>query len=215
MKAKKSKNTAITAATSAIILIPSAFGAVVWNRLPERIATSFSASGKVSGYNSKIFAVLGLPAILLAVHLACIFFTLLDPKAKNIHGKLFRLIYFICPCVSLLTGTVIYSYTLGFDLPITTLIMLFLGALFIVIGNYLPKCRQNYSVGIKLPWTLADEEVWNKTHRLAGYMWTAGGAVIMASSFFDSIAVFIGVTAVLAIVPTVYSAVIYRKKNRC
>ena len=76
----------------------------------------------------------------------------------------------------------------------------------------MPKCKQNYTMGIKLPWTLADEEVWNKTHRLAGFLWTMGGIIIVATAFLNSIVLFFSVTALLVIIPTVYAFVIYKNK---
>lgn len=93
--------------------------------------------------------------------------------------------------------------------------MILVGVVFIIIGNYLPKCRQSYTVGIKLPWTLDSEENWNRTHRMAGGLWMAGGAVLMLLSLLGQISVFIflPVVLVMTLVPTVYSYLLYRKLN--
>lgn len=90
--------------------------------------------------------------------------------------------------------------------------------MFIICGNYLPKNRQNYTIGIKLPWTLHDADNWNKTHRLAGYLYIFGGILLIAGAFiFDtssaisglSLAVF--VVILLVIVPVIYSFLLYNK----
>ena len=90
-----------------------------------------------------------------------------------------------------------------------------IGLMFLVIGNMMPKFRPNYFVGIKTPWTLANEEVWTKTHRMAGRLWFAGGLVIAAVSFIGTgtmrAIVFGVVTAVLVIIPLLYSYLAFRK----
>ena len=89
-----------------------------------------------------------------------------------------------------------------------------MGALFVVIGNYLPKCKQSYTVGIKIPWTLNDEENWNKTHRLAGFLWVIGGVVIMATAFLGTFWLFFVVLIPMVIVPFVYSYSLYKKSSK-
>ena len=85
--------------------------------------------------------------------------------------------------------------------------------IFVILGNYLPKCRQNFTMGYRLPWTLNDEDNWNKTNRLAGYVMVLGGILIIIMSFFDLAfwAVILFVGAIL-IIPSVYSFLLYRKK---
>ena len=71
-----------------ITVIPLIIGLILWNKLPDRIATSFGMNGNATGYSSKLFAVLGLPLILLALNFVCIFATSADPKVKNINKAL-------------------------------------------------------------------------------------------------------------------------------
>ena len=100
--------------SSIITLLPMIFGFLVWNRLPENIATSFGWNGEVTGYNSKIFAVVGLPAILAFVNLICIIATSADPRRKNIGSKIFSVVISIVPVCSLLCGACIYGNALGY-----------------------------------------------------------------------------------------------------
>lgn len=109
----------------------------------------------------------------------------------------------------------VYATALGHKISVEIIMPLFMGALFVVIGNYMPKCKQSYTLGIKLPWTLDDEENWNKTHRLAGFLWVIGGVVIMASAFLGKFWLFFVVLVPMVIIPTVYSYILYRnKKNK-
>jgi len=87
-----------------------------------------------------------------------------------------------------------------------------MGLLFILIGNYLPKTKQSYTMGIKLPWTLASEENWNRTHRLAGFLWVLGGVYFIVMSFIGwSLIAFLIPLAVMVLIPAVYSYLLYRK----
>jgi uncharacterized membrane protein len=100
---------------------------------------------------------------------------------------------------------------LGAEFKVDKILPLFMGALFIVLGVYLPKCKQNYTVGIKLPWTLNDEENWNKTHRLAGWVWMLGGIGTIISGAFDLFLLSIPFIAAMVVIPTIYSFVLYKK----
>lgn len=82
-----------------------------------------------------------------------------------------------------------------------------------IIGNYLPKCRQNYTIGIKLPWTLHDSENWNKTHRFAAKVWLIGGLVLTVNALISSMVISIAVILLLVLAPTVYSFA-YSKTHR-
>ena len=209
---KRNKVTLII--TSIIILIPIIAGLIMWDQLPDSIAIHWNAEGVADGFSSKAFAVFGFPAFLLAIHWVCTVITSVDPKSKNIDAKPMTLVLWICPVMSLLVGTFVYATALGYELSIEIIMPLIMGALFVFIGNYMPKCSQNYTIGIKIPWTLNDEENWNKTHRFAGILWVIGGVVIMATSLFGSVYIFLGITLAMAFAPMVYSYVYYRKHRK-
>ena len=199
--------------SSIITLLPMFFGFLVWNRLPENIATSFGWNGEVTGYNSKMFAVVGLPAILTFVNLICIIATSADPRRKNIGSKIFSVVISIVPVCSLLCGACIYGNALGYKVNVENIMPVFMGVLFLVLGFILPKCKQNYTIGIKLPWTLHDEENWDKTHKLAGKIWIAGGIIMTIAGLFNLTFLFMAIIFALVIIPTVYSFLIYKNKK--
>ena len=91
--------------------------------------------------------------------------------------------FWIAPVISLFGSGSTYASALGQPLRIDRLALLLLGIVFAIVGNYLPKCRQNYTIGIKIVWTLSDEENWNATHRLAGKLWMIGGLLLMLCAF--------------------------------
>ena len=206
----KNKKTLII--TSLICLLPMLVGALVYSRLPEQVATHFDLQGNPDGWSSRPFAVFGLPGILLAVNLLIPFALQADPKHKNMSGALVNIVIWTVPVISLLCSGLTLGRALGYDLRIEMVLPVFMGLLFILIGNYLPKTKQSYTMGIKLPWTLASEENWNRTHRLAGFLWVLGGVYFIVMSFIGwSLAAFLIPIAVMVLIPTVYSYLLYRK----
>lgn len=197
--------------SSVVIIVPLFIGLALWNRLPDTLAIHFNAAGEPDGWSSKAFAVLGMPCILLAAHWLCMFVTLADPKRQNISGKIFSLVIWIMPAVSLLCGALTMGTALGKGLDVNMIAAVFVGFLFIIIGNYLPKCRQNYTVGIKVPWALHDEENWNRTHRFAGRLWVIGGFIFLILGLFGKLLAGLIVILPMAVAPVIYSYVYYLK----
>ena len=196
---KANKKTLIIA--SIVTLLPVLIGIVLWNRLPDRMAIHFGINNEADGYSSKAVAVFWLPLFLLAVEWFGAFVMANDPKKQNISPKMFSFSLWIAPAVSLVMAAALYSYNLGYQV--------------IIIGNYLPKARQNYTMGIKIPWTLANEENWNLTHRLAGYLWVIAGIlmVIAALTGVGGASWLILIIALTILIPCIYSYWLHAKKN--
>ena len=205
------KNWKILLITSLAILLPILVGGILWNQLPEQLPIHWNAEGDIDGYSPKAFAVIGLPLILLAVHVFTVFITLSDPKKQNHSEKILHLIFWIVPLLSILLSALTFSAAMGKNIRIEIFVSVSLGLLFVAIGNYLPKCQQNYTVGLKLPWTLHSEENWNRTHRLAGRLWVAGGFIMIILGFFDMIWLTMAVPAIMALIPSLYSYILHRK----
>lgn len=208
------KNWKTLVLTSIITLIPIVVGLLLWNQLPEQMPTHWGINGEVDAWSSKAFAVFFFPILLLALHWLCVAASCADPKSKDYHPKMIALVLWICPVIGLVISTLMYSAALGYALAVETILPLLMGLLFIIIGNLLPKCRQSYTMGIKLPWTLNNEENWNKTHRFGGKVWVVGGVIIMATAFAGSFWILLGVLIVMVALPTVYSYCLHRKQVR-
>lgn len=211
---QKNKKTLIL--TSIITLLPMVVGLLLWNKLPETMATHFGADNDPNGFNSKAFVVFAIPSMLLALQLFCAFITSKDPRQKNISDKIYRLVLWIVPCMSLFAMSITYLYNMNVAFDISRYAGLFVGILFVIVGNFLPKARQNYTIGIKLPWTLANEENWNKTHRLAGTVWVIAGILLIITTFLNiskSDYVLFGIIMLAGIIPSIYSFFLHTKKG--
>lgn len=209
---KKNKGTLIL--TTLVLLLPTLVGLLLWNKLPDLIPSHWNFNGEIDGWSSKGFAVFGIPAIILALHWVCVLASLADPQHKNYTPKMFTLVLWICPVISLVLAALVYCAALGYTLSVEVIMPLLVGLMFIVIGNLLPKCRQTYTMGIKLPWTFASEENWNKTHRFGGKVWVIGGAVTMATAFWGNSWILMVIIALMGILPTLYSYLYYVKHEK-
>lgn len=201
--------------TSIIILLPILIGLILWGKLPDKLPTHWNAEGVVDGWSSKGFAVFGLPLFLFAVHWICLLATGADPKKQNYSEKLLNIVFWICPIISALGGVLIYGTALGMEFKVDKIMLILMGIMFIIVGNYLPKCKQNYTMGIKIPWTLNDEENWNCTHRMSGKLWVVSGIILILCLFLPTKVMSVVLIIVLfaaVIVPMVYSYLFYKKK---
>lgn len=197
-----------------ICLLPILAGLYLYDRLPETIATHFGANGEANGWSSRAFAVFGLPAFMAGINLLVWFALHTDPKKKNMNPALRTLALWIAPALSVFMYAMTMGNALGYATRIEIVTPLLVGLLFIVVGNYLPKTKQSYTMGIKLPWTLASEENWNRTHRIAGFLWVLGGAVTILLTLlriWSPWLLFSLITLLLVLVPTVYSFLLYKK----
>ncbi|MDF2927053.1 MAG: hypothetical protein K0R57_5967 [Paenibacillaceae bacterium] len=199
---------------TAVGLIPFLLSLVVYNRLPERMATHFGIGNQVDGFMNRPAAVAMLALLGAGVPLLTKAGRRMDPKKENYEkfegafGK-FRWIITLFMCF---TGLFLVGYNLGYNVS-PKLTTLGIGLLIIVVGNSMGQIRFNYSFGIKTPWTLANETVWRRTHRMAGPIWMAGGAVILLGSFVPGTwgaALAIAAVAAIVLIPTGYSYWLHR-----
>lgn len=201
--------------TTIITLLPILVGLFYWNQLPDKMATHFDMEGTPNGWSSKWFAIIGIPIFLALVNVLCTILTETDPRRHKYPEKMMKLVYWICPVISWVCAGTVVSYGLGMEFFNTPrFASFFVGLLFVVIGNYLPKVKQNYYMGIKLPWTYSDEENWNRTHRMAGKLWVVGGIIILLNVFLGISGLEILILILMVVIPTVYSFLYSRKKDK-
>ena len=131
--------------TSVVILVPIIIGLILWNKLPDKIPTHWNAAGEVDGWSSKAFAIFGLPGFLFVVHWVCLLASSADPKKQNIEGKVLHIVFWVCPVISVLGAVLMYGTALGMQFAVEKIIPSLVGITFIIIGNYLPKCKQSYT----------------------------------------------------------------------
>lgn len=205
----KNKNRMIELITSITILLPILIGIFLWNRLPEQMPIHYDINGNPDNYAGKAFAVFVMPVVLLMLQWICIFAA--SKQKDSLNAKMKQLVLWIIPIISIFVSFIMYRSALGNNTKVLSMVFLFMGLLFIIVGNYLPKCRQNYTIGIKIPWTLNSEENWNRTHRLGGIVWIVGGMLLLLNAFWVNAVLSVIVIVLLVAVPLVYSGILYHK----
>ena len=203
--------------SSILCLLPAIFCIFIYNKLTDKIPTHFDIDGNIDSYGSKLFVCIILPLILFILNIVINLVINNDPNKKNHNKSLKKLIYFLIPIMSLIFIPTSILISLGININISIIAPIFISFLFILIGNYLPKCRQNYTMGIRLPWTLNDEKNWKKTHRLAGLLYVISGILnIIITIVFNTLSYYTLITSLIltSIIITLYSFMIYKKQKK-
>jgi uncharacterized membrane protein len=214
---KKYKNLLLW--TSVVTLLPMLSGLMLWNQLPDRMISHWGPGGVPDGTASKGFVVFGLPLLLLAVQWLGTWLTTLDPGNRQQNRKVLNLALWIAPVISILCGGFIQVSGLGLHIPadfVNRLLCLLLGVMSVIIGNYLPKCSRNRTIGIRIKWALDSDANWNATHRLAGRIWVVGGIVMMLFVFLPTVItqwVLPVFALAMVLVPVLYSWQYDRKRR--
>ena len=207
------KNSKLFIITSLIILLPILAGVLLWNQLPDQMPSHWNAAGEIDGWCSKPFGVFGFPLFMLAIHWVCIIGTYADPKKNHHSEKVLQLIFWMIPIISVVMHAVVYAVSLGKEVNVNLVVPALVGLILTIVGNYLPKCQQNYTIGIKIPWTLNSEENWNSTHRFAGRIWVVCGLIITFSGFFGGVWLLLPAMLLMILAPLVYSYLFYRRES--
>ena len=197
-------------------MMPLFVGLVLWNKLPDRLPTHFNYLGEPDQYSSRGFTVFGLGSILFVLNILALYITGRDPKNVNVSESVMNMVLLLVPFLALYLSLLVYGSVLGVKLSVEKWSMLLMGGMFVLIGNYLPKCRQNHTIGIRLPWTLNDAEVWDRTHRLAGYLYVLTGIAIIVSALLvkkNGFIVFMVMMMVTTLFSIIYPCVIYRRRH--
>jgi len=201
-----------------IVALPVIYLGYVWNTLPEQVPLHWNLNGEIDRFGSKNELLIISILLPLFIYLTFLLIPIIDPK-KNIHkmGKKYNnLKIFIILFTSALVIFLIY-YAKNQIIESFNYIILLIGFLFVILGNYLKTIKANYFIGIKTPWTLEDEDVWKRTHKLGGILWFFGGIIIIILSLILekqlNLRFFIAITVIISIVPIIYSYVIYKKKS--
>ena len=203
----------------AVVVAAFAASAAVYGRLPEQIPVHWDMHGNVDRYGSRLEGALALPAGIALMALLVPVLPRIDPRGANYEK--FRPTYHLVmnAVLTLMLGVhvAVLATSLGADVPVARLAPAGVGILLLVIGNALPRARPNWMFGIRTPWTLSSERVWERTHRVGGYCMVAAGVVILLSALLPPgrtpVMLFIGAITVASLVPLVYSFVAWRQER--
>ena len=199
----------------ALIILAFIVGSFLYVQLPDKMPSHWNAKGEIDAWSSKNFGVFFFPSITLGIYLLITFIPLIDPLRKS-YSK-FHIPYFWFRTLFIFFFVSLYFYTLwaalGTKLNINYFIIPAFSVLFILIGTFLPKVRKNYFVGIRTPWTIHSEEVWDKTHQFSGKIFVTAGVISLIAIFFSEYSVFIFMVVVLlaAFISVIYSYLIFCK----
>lgn len=167
-------------------------------------------------YASKGSAFLIINGLIIFIYIMMMAVPKIDPKKKNYQyfsrGYMFIVnamvvLFFVLSMLTLMIG-------LGYNIPMERLVGPFVGLLFIVLGNYLQQAKPNFFFGMRTPWTLSNEEVWRKTHRLSSKLFIVGGLLIILTIFLPSsweIYVILTVVVIISLILYIYSYLLFRK----
>lgn len=203
-----------------IFMLVLSFAASVYfyMHFPARVPIHWNYAGQVDGWGSAGFAAFFLPVLNVILYLLLTFIPMFDPKKENIaaFGEIYGLfktaLIFVMTAIFFMVG---YS-GLGYQVPVGVYVPLLIGLLFLLIGYVLKRAKQNWTIGIRTPWTLSSETVWNKTHQMASRYFIIAGVIIGLEGLMP---VWLRVPAfvlalVLVFVPVVCSYFLFRKEQK-
>lgn len=204
----------------ALIALAVIVGAVLWDKLPDQMASHWNANDEVDGYMPKIWGVFLMPMVTLGMFGLFILLPNIDPLKANIEQfrSIFNLFIVFIVTFMLYVHALTIVWSLGYQtFKMSAAMLPFLGVLFIFIGYLLRQAKRNFFIGIRTPWTLSSDSVWDKTHRLGSVLFMLSGVLSIVGSFLGGMTAFwmlfiplIGSTLVLI----VYSYILYRNETK-
>jgi uncharacterized membrane protein len=195
-------------------------GALLWNQLPEQMASHWNTNDEVDGYISKFWGVFLMPLVVLGMFGLFIALPNMDPLKANIttFRGAFNLFILLITVFMLYVHGLTLAWSLGYQsFKMSSMMLPFMGILFIFIGYLLRQAKRNFFIGIRTPWTLSSDSVWDKTHQLGSVLFMVSGALAFFGSFFGGMVAFwllfvplMGSTLALVI----YSYILYRSETK-
>jgi uncharacterized membrane protein len=196
------------------IALSFAFAAVMYPSLPELIPTHWDAAGDVDAYTPKPWGAFLLPAIAWLVFVLMKLIPVISPKGfRTDHFmEVVRLFQVVLVAFMAVLTVMTLLYAAGYEIDMPRFLSAAMGVLFVILGNYLGKVRKNFFIGVRTPWTLASDEVWVRTHRLAAWLFTlAGIATLMSALYLQGLQVAVASALIAGFVPVIYSFLLYRR----
>lgn len=192
-----------------------AVGAYLYPQLPERVPSHWNIQGEIDRYSSRFFGAFGIPLMALAIYVLMLFVPYLDPRSENYTRMpgTYNLVRRALVGFLAVLQIVVLSSALGYPVAVGVITQVSVSILFILIGNSMGRIKHNYTFGIRTPWTLADEGVWRKTHRLGGRTFVMAGFIGLAGAWlpapFNAWVFFVSIFGAVFI-PSIYSYLLYR-----
>jgi len=203
---------------SVIILFSFAVGAYFYPQLPEKMASHWNAQGEVDDYMSKFWGTFLTPVILLTMFLLFILIPKIDPLKENIEKfrKYFDAFIVLISVFLFYLFLLVIIWNLGKTFNFTVFLVPAFGILFYYAGILVENAKRNWFVGIRTPWTLANETVWDKTHQLGGKLFKIAALISFLGIIFSKYAIFFVLIPIISVslYTILYSYWQYQKTER-
>lgn len=206
--------------TIALVILAFLLGAVLYDRLPDPMPTHFNLQGDIDGWTAKPWGVFLLPLVMAGVLLMFVALPRISPKGFEVDGRsrAYAAIVLATTAFLFVLHVTVLLISMGVGIPMAAVMPVLIGAMLAGLGNYLSKVPRNFFIGFRTPWTLADEDVWFRTHRLGGRTFVAAGLLLMlAGPFLSDTSALAFVPALIvaaAVIPVAYSYIAYRKDHQ-
>ena len=203
-----------------LVLLGVLLSAAVYTRLPETMAVHWNVRGKADGWMPRPAAAFFAPALMLALWAVLRGVRHLDPRQESYarFDDAYETIVAAVLVLVLATHGITIAAALGYRVPIGKLVPALVGALFVVVGNVMPRLRPNWWFGVRTPWTLSNDRVWTRTHRLAGFSMAAAGIVLILAALAlpptMGLPVMLAAVVAAVIAPTLYSYLSWRREQK-
>ena len=202
-----------------LIVVASIIASIlVYSQLPGSVPTHWDASGRVNGWSDRAWGAFVIPVILLVMWGLIRFLPRIDPRGENYvkFGGAFEGMFISVMLFLLALHFVVLRAALGYHVDMQRIIPIAMGLMFVAIGFFLPRAHPNWFVGIRTPWTLSSDVVWEKTHRLGGKVFVTAGVLIVLSAFIVPHSAHVAMFALIAIsaaILLVYSYLEWRREG--
>lgn len=188
---------------------------LLYPKLPDKMPSHWNIKGEVDAYSSKLSGVLNINLMNIGFYFLFLIIPSIDPKKQNYENfrPAYNVIRYTFHLLFVALQYIILLSSLGYKLNVGTIVTLSVGIMLILLGNQMGRIKHNYFVGIRTPWTLADETVWVKTHRFSAPLWVVGGFIVGILAFFNGTVAFIGLLIVIftiSIIPIIYSYLCFK-----
>jgi len=211
-------NKFVLALTSFICLLPVILSLVIYDDLPDQVVMQWNLEGNPNWYAPKAVAAFGLPVFFLIINIFVGLFKYKDKQFENTSKPMRVITEWFVPVLSVIIVPILLFMAMDVNIPVPLIALVLTGVILIIFGHYMQKNKQNYIIGIKLPWTLRDSDNWDKTHKMAGVLWIICGIILVILAFlpFENTIKLIILGVILAIIiipPVLYSFFLSLRKK--
>lgn len=211
------QNRTLNTLSVSLVILTFLIGISLYGFLPDKIASHWDIAGNVDGYLGKFWGVFLVPTIMAVITLLLVLIPRIDPHRENISKfrKEYNLLVLFIQTFFIFVYLLIILWNIGFRFNFTYFIIPAVGLLFFFLGLIMPRLKRNWFIGIRTPWTLSSERVWDKTHKQGAVVFKFAGILIILSMFFPenifAVIIILAVVAILWLV--VYSYLEFRKEK--